>query len=103
MKFKRHQIQQCLFEQSKKDNTQENILNSVEHFFKNLGDQIPYDFKLRKQEINAIRSSLLKSVQLSFDCRSSCQHTPTFRDPTTISFVSPLAVQLPDNARTPIS
>ena len=68
MRFKRQQMQQSLFEKRKKNgNSRENIVNSVEHFLKNLGDQIPDDFKLRKQELNAIRNSLFKSVQLSFD------------------------------------
>jgi len=68
MKFKRQQTQQYLSEKKENNSNHKKYeTNSVEYFLKNLGDQIPHDFKLRKQEINAIRNSLFKSIQLSFD------------------------------------
>jgi len=40
---------------------------SGEEFIKSVGQQIPVYCKMRKQEMQAIQNSLLKSTQLTFD------------------------------------
>jgi len=67
MRFKKQQMQQYLLKQKDNDNSQNLNINSVEHFFKSLDDQIPSYLKIKKQEINAIRNSLFRSVQLEFE------------------------------------
>lgn len=67
MRLKRQRIQQCILKQKNKDNYQNLNIKSVEHFLKSLGDQIPSYLKITKQEINAIRNCLFRSVQLEFE------------------------------------
>ena len=67
MRFKRQQMQQCLFEKKNTKNSQIYKIDSAEHFLKSLGEQIPTYLTISKQEINAIRNNLFKSVQLEFE------------------------------------
>jgi len=67
MRFKKQQMQQCLLKQKEYENYQIQNIDSVELFFKSLADQIPNYLKIKKQEINAIRNSLFRSVQLEFE------------------------------------
>lgn len=69
MRFKRLQMQQRLFQNKNNENSQGYKIHSVEHFLKSLGEQIPNYLKISKQEINAIRNNLFKSVQLEFEFR----------------------------------
>lgn len=67
MRFKKQQMQQYLFVQKLNGNSQIYKVDSIEHFLKSIGGQIPTYLKIRKQELNAIRNNLLKSAQLEFD------------------------------------
>ena len=67
IRFKQQQLQQYLFDQKQNHSNSLQNMGSVEYFMKNIGNQIPNDFKIRKQELNTIRIALLMSVQLAFD------------------------------------
>lgn len=67
LRFKRQQMQQYLFKQKDNKNSPIQNIDSVELFFKYLGDQIPCYLKIKKQEINAIRNCLFRSGQLEFE------------------------------------
>ena len=67
MRFKQQQMQQCLFKNKNNGNSQIYKIDSVEQFLKSLGKQIPAYLKISKQEINAIKNNLFKSVQLEFE------------------------------------
>lgn len=65
LNYKQNQMQQCLF--SKNNDLGGGAIFSGDDFVKALNRQIPSCFKLKKQELNQIRNSLMKNVQLSFD------------------------------------
>lgn len=67
MRFKRQQMQPCLFKQKDEENSQILKIDSIDRFLKSLGKQIPNHLKIKKQELNAIRNNLLKSLQLAFE------------------------------------
>jgi hypothetical protein len=68
LRYKQQQLQLCLFkkqELSKLASTHR--FGSIEDFIESLGKSIPINIKVKKQEWNAIKNSLLKRVQLTFD------------------------------------
>lgn len=66
--YKQQQMQLCLFKKQELSKlTPNHTFNSTEDFIESLGKLIPIDFKIKKQEWNAIKNSLLRCVQLSFD------------------------------------
>ncbi len=68
LNYKQEQIQNYLFNKKQKNkNAVNNQFSSPEEFIKCLSDEIPINFKIEKQEINAIRNLMFKNVQLQFD------------------------------------
>ena len=68
LRYKQQQLQLCLFKKQELSQLSSNHrFGSTEDFIEALGKSIPINFKIKKQEWNAIKNSLLKSVQLSFD------------------------------------
>lgn len=68
LRYKQKQMQLCLF--TKKEYIkygQSPVFGSTEDFIESLGKSIPVNFKIKKQEWNAIKNSLFKCVQLKFD------------------------------------
>ena len=68
LNYKQEQMQNYLFNKKQKNkNAVNNQFSSPEEFIKCLSDEIPINFKIEKQEINAIRNLMFKNVQLQFD------------------------------------
>jgi hypothetical protein len=65
LKFKQDLLNGYLLQKKICDNL--TIFYSTEDFVKSIGEQIPKPFKIKKQEMIAIRNLLLKSIQLAFD------------------------------------
>ena len=67
MRYKRMQMLSPSFHQKvNHSRAQLCIFGSSEDWVKTLGKQIPEHFKIKKQEMNAIRNSLFKTTQLAF-------------------------------------
>jgi hypothetical protein len=68
LRYKQQQLQLCLFNKTELLKlSSKSSFGSTEDFIASLGKSIPGNFKIKKQEWNAIRNSLLKCVQLTFD------------------------------------
>jgi hypothetical protein len=68
LRYKQQQLQLCLFKKTELAKLcSKNSFASTEDFIESLGKSIPINFKIKKQEWNAIKNSLLKCVQLTFD------------------------------------
>lgn len=68
LRYKQQQLQLCLFNKQELSKlTSNHRFGSTEDFIESLGKSIPINFKIKKQEWNAIKNSLLKCVQLTFD------------------------------------
>jgi len=68
LSYKQQQLQLCLFKKSELLKlSSKHSFGSTEDFIESLGKSIPINFKIKKQEWNAIKNSLLKCVQLTFD------------------------------------
>jgi len=67
LQFKYQQRQQYLFRKDQHPcKSEDSVFTSPEHFIKILSAQIPREYKITKQEIQEIRNSLFKSIQLKF-------------------------------------
>ena len=68
LRYKQQQLQLCLFKKAELLKLcPKHSFGSTEDFIESLGKAIPINFKIKKQEWNAIKNSLLKCVQLTFD------------------------------------
>jgi hypothetical protein len=68
LRYKQQQLQLCLFKKTELARLcLKHRFGSTEDFIESLGKAIPINFKIKKQEWNAIKNSLLKRVQLTFD------------------------------------
>lgn len=68
LRYKQQQMQICLFKNRELVNlSSSHIFGCTEDFIESLGKSIPSNFKIKKQEWNAIKNSLFKCVQLAFD------------------------------------
>jgi hypothetical protein len=68
LRYKQQQLQLCLFKNQELAKLSANHqFGATEDFIASLGKSIPQNFKIKKQEWNAIKNSLLKCVQLTFD------------------------------------
>jgi len=68
LRYKQQQLQLCLFKKQELSKlSSKHCFGSTEDFIESLGKSIPINFKIKKQEWNAIKNSLLKCVQLTFD------------------------------------
>lgn len=68
LRYKQQQLQLCLFKkQELLKQSSKHRFTATEDFIESLGKSIPINFKIKKQEWNAIKNSLLKCVQLTFD------------------------------------
>ena len=68
LRYKQQQLQLCLFKKQELSLlSSHRRFASSEDFIEALAKSIPLNFKIKKQEWNAIKNSLLKCVQLTFD------------------------------------
>lgn len=68
LRYKQQQLQLCLFKKQELSQlSSHQRFASSEDFIEALAKSIPLNFKIKKQEWNAIKNSLLKCVQLTFD------------------------------------
>jgi len=68
LRYKQQQLQLCLFKRNELLKlSSKHSFGSTEDFIESLGKSIPINFKIKKQEWNFIKNSLLKCVQLTFD------------------------------------
>jgi len=68
LRYKQQQMQLWLFKKRELLKRSSNhSFGSTEDFMASLGQSIPINFKIKKQEWNAIKNALLKCVQLTFD------------------------------------
>ncbi len=68
LRYKQQQLQLCLFKKSTPTKTSPTLVfGSTEDFIENLGQAIPSNFKIDKQEWNSIKNCLFEFVQLKFN------------------------------------
>lgn len=66
--MKQRQMQLYLFDKQQRTSQREHsYIRTPEDFMSMLGSQIPSCFKIKKQEMRAIRNNLLKATQLAFE------------------------------------